>query len=202
MRIELGRKRTVRWGLIALLAVGVGCKKDSEGPESEGMSESEGERGPGHEGGQGGPEGDDDRATPWPPPGEKTSPPPGVKQAFEKMVNGINAGDADAVKGLFLNRQQFLGVSDCEPKDVVDRVLEGRNNWTGLVKDGKTNVTFKNYTEGYLLSIKRGEKPAECRAKVTLKLYQTRYNWVLNGRAQEGEAHFLEVSGAWFFVKL
>ena len=84
----------------------------------------------------------------------------------------------------------------------MDRVIGGRDNLLEQLGRGKTTVTFKGFTEGYLLVIKRGEKPMECEAKIDVRLYQSRYNWVLNNKAQAGEAHFLEVGGAWFFVKL
>jgi len=179
----------------ALLLVFGGCKKDEKQPEKPAQqSNSNDDR-------QGGER--DDQPMPWPPPGGQKAPaPPGVQQLMANMANAINAGDHAAVHKFFMNRLQFMGVSDCDPKDVVDRVLEGRQNAVDKVKAGKNAVTFKEFTDGYFFDVKRGDKPAECRAKVDVKLYMARYKWVWNGELQDGEAHFLESSGAWFFVKM
>jgi hypothetical protein len=188
-------------GLTAVLFVALignpGCKKDNDDGPQQGPDKNEQRRDHDQDRGP-----DEDRATPWPPAGEKAPPPPGVKEAMAAITTAINSGDHAKVKGLFMSRAQFQGVSDCDPPNVVDRVIEGRDNAIEKLKGGKHAVTFGEFTEGYLLQVKRGDKPAECRAKVDVVLYQTRYKWVWNGKDEQGEAHFLQVGGAWFFVKL
>jgi hypothetical protein len=196
-------------GLVMALALSVSCKKEDDSAEKSAAepAQKQGQGGgvshEGHEGHEGhdGPGGEDDGPR-WPPAGVKAPAPPGVVEVMRAMTNAVNAGDIAKVKSLFINRTQFMGVSDCDPPTVVDRVIGGRDNWMEKLKRGKSSVTFKGFTEGYLLEIKRGEKPMECRAKVDVRLYQSRYNWVLDGKAAQGEAHFLSVQDAWFFVKL
>jgi hypothetical protein len=174
-----------------------------EGPGSRGEDrQGDDRRGDDQHGEEGQGERVKDDAGVWPPPGEKAPPPPGVKEAMRTMINAINAGDNATVKKLFMNRTQFLGVSDCKPKTMVDRVIGGRDNLLKQLSREKATVDFKGFTEGYLRSIKRGESAGECRAKVDVKLYQVRYNWVFNNQALREEAHFLQVGGVWFFVKL
>jgi hypothetical protein len=207
-------------GALFVFALSTGCKKkEKEGQTTaEGSADEgpEGDRERGRERGRDGPgsRGDDQHGEEgqgerveedegvWPPPGEKAPPPPGVKEAMRTMINAINAGDNATVKKLFMNRTQFLGVSDCKPKTMVDRVIGGRDNLLEQLSREKATVTFKGFTEGYLKSIKRGENAGACRAKVDVKLYQVRYNWVFNNQALREEAHFLQVGGVWFFVKL
>lgn len=189
--------------LVGLLLLG-GCKEDSgedrQSDRDEERGDREGERGD-REGERG--EGPDEGGPGWPPPcGEAAPPPPRVNELMSSVVNAFNEKDGAKVAGFFINRMAFESVSDCDPADVVDRVLEGAKHAGERAERDGGAVTFRGFGEGYLCDIKTGEKPAECRAKADVQLYLTKFNWELNGQAEEGEAHFLRVNGVWFFVKL
>ncbi len=183
----------------AFLVVSVGCRDDKGGDREEPRGE-EGERGEGPgDDEHGGPE------VPFPPPGAvKAPPPPGVQVLMEKMVNAFAKKDVETVKGLFIKRTTFLVVSDCDPADVVDRVMDGaRHSADRAVREGE-GVHFEGFVdgEGYLIDVKEGEKPAECRAKRPAKIYLAKFDWTIGGKKEQGEAHFLNFNDVWFFVKL
>ncbi len=182
-----------------MLAFG-GCNKDDKSKDDE-PTQRRGEEGPGGDRDGPGEEGEG----PWPPPnGEKATPPPAVKALMSNLVNAYNKKDAAAVQKYFINRTTFLVVSDCDPADVVDRVMDGaRQAGERAAADGG-EVTFKGFVdgEGYLWDVKKGDKPAECRAKEAVQIYMTKYDWTVGARAERGEAHFLRFNGVWFFVKL
>ena len=193
--------------LTSLLTLGAGCSKEGGDSEKSG-AKGEGQRGDGPRGDGprgGGPEGDgpEGDGPQFPPPGGVKAPvPPGVQTIMSHVLNAYNAKDAAAVTRYFITRQNFNLVSDCDPKDVVDRVMDGaKQAGERAVREGGA-VTFKGFTEGYLLEIKRGDKPSECRALANVGLYITRYKWEIGGRVEDGEAHFLRVGKVWYFVKL
>ncbi|MFT5430260.1 MAG: hypothetical protein ACI9OJ_000933 [Myxococcota bacterium] len=192
--------------LIALIALSFGCNKDAEGDKGQ---EPEGDRrgGPGGGPGGGGPGGDgpggEGDGPQFPPPGAvKVEPPPAVLTIVGNVMNAFNAKNAAEVKRYFISRQNFNLVSDCDPKDVVDRVMDGSKQAAERAVREGGNATFKGFTEGYLLEVKKGDKPAECRAKADVGLYMARYKWEIGGRMEDGEAHFLRVGSVWYFVKL
>ena len=138
----------------------------------------------------------------WPPPGDKAEPPPGVRTLMSRLLNAINGERYDEVKQLFVGRTAFVNISECDPPTVVDRVMEGRDQLVEELRRDRRKVTFRSFDEGYLLKIKRGEKPLECRARVDVQLYQARYTWEIGGKTEHGEAHFLGIGSAWFLAKL
>lgn len=213
-------------GVCSLMLLGLpGCKsggdeeKDKgkkggpqEGPGARGTDErgpdGPGERGPGERGpGERGPgDGDPQADGPWPPPGvtdkDKATPPPDVTKLMELMVAAYNRKDATTAQKLFIPRKLFMDVSDCDPPDVVDRVIGGAQQAAERAGHVTGPVVFKGFRDGYLLDVKKGGKPAECTAKQPVKLYLTKFDWTIGAKKTPGEAHFLFTGGVWFFVKL
>ena len=174
-----------------LLTVCGGCKPDGS-PAGDNPSSSQ-ERQSGGEG-----EGE----MPWPPPGgAKAEVPPGVASLMDKMLNAFNGKKASDVERFFVNRESFLAVSDCEPRDVVDRVMEGRRQAGERATREGGSARFEGWKEGYIFELKKGDKPAECRAREDVGLFMARFNWVVNGKSEVGEAHFLRINGIWYFAK-
>ncbi len=187
--------------LALVFALG-GCKKD-EAKKGDGPEQERGERGGPGDDERGGP--GDQGEMPWPPPGgEKAPAPPAVTALMGKLVNAFNNKDAETVQKYFITRTAFLVISDCDPPNVVDRVMDGARQTGERAKRDGGNVAFKGFAEGhgYLFDIKVGEKPAECRAKAPVQLFMAKYDWTVNGTPERGEAHFLRYNGIWFFVKL
>lgn len=193
-------RKTPRSTMIACLALALavspGCqdKSKDDGPSTE---DPPGDRpeGPGAEG--------DDEGPGFPPPGaQKAPPPPAVSRLMSAMVNAYNAKDTAMVHGYFMKREAFLAASDCDPADVVDRVMDGAEQSAERAAREGGAVTFKGFGDGYLLEVKVGDKPAECRARIAVTLYMAKYQWEIAGRVEDGEAHFLRLNDVWFFVKL
>ena len=177
--------------LFVTLMVCSGCKNDAADQPGE-PSQPEGAQG----GGPG------DGEMPWPPPGgKKADVPPGVTEVMEKMMNAFNSKDASAVEKYFVTREAFMHVSDCDPKDVVDRVMDGRRQAGGRATREGGTARFEKWNDGYLFELKKGDKPAECRAREDVGLYMARFDWALNGKKEPGEAHFLRINGVWYFAK-
>ncbi len=134
---------------------------------------------------------------------EKAPAPPGVQDLMRRLVNALNQNDADAVAGFFMDRETFLGVSQCEPATVVDEVMSGRAQAVERARSApKGAILLKGIDEGELTVVKRGQKPDRCRAKVDVTLFRAPYRWEVQGKAEVGEAHWLRVGGVWLFVKL
>ena len=179
--------------LVSALLVCQGCKDDGPG-ENNPPKEAQ-------ERGQNGPNGGDGEM-PWPPPGgEKSAVPPGVQEIMSKMMNAFNSKNAAQVEGYFVTREAFMHVSDCDPKDVVDRVMQGRQQAGERAGRMGGNARFEGWKDGYIFELKKGDKPAECRAREDVGLFMARFDWTINGKKEPGEAHFLRIGGTWFFAK-
>jgi hypothetical protein len=143
--------------------------------------------------------------TRWPPPGAfKTPPPPPVRKLMERMVNVFATQQTGQVSVLFVNRQDFLGLSECEPAQIIERVMNGVKRTEELVAEYGGKVTWKGFTETYLMEVKRGRKPAECRAKLDLQLFRARFKWQVVDKIRLVEVHMVRATkgGAWKFVRL
>ncbi|MFT7622664.1 MAG: hypothetical protein ACI9WU_001839 [Myxococcota bacterium] len=191
--------------LASFLAISTGCKDDKKDGNTDGPGGESGRDGPGGPGGPGGDDEGEGNGPPFPPPGAtQAEAPPDIKVLMEKMVHAFSKGDSATVASLFINRATFMVVSDCDPVDVVDRVISGGAQAGERAKRDGKGARFLGFEkgQGYLLEVKEGEKPAECRAKKSVTLFLTKYTWIVGGREELGEAHFLRFNGVWFFVKL
>jgi hypothetical protein len=183
--------RRCAWAVLLLLCVFAGCKDEIKG----GVSGSE--------------PGDPSlyKPTPWPPPGAQPAPaPPGVIRVMELAVNAFAAKDEKALRGLFMDRQGFLGMSDCDAA-TVKQVLEGIGTAMEQMNEYGGNVQWRGFSETYAAQVPRGEKPhrdATCTAKMDVELFQARYQWEVNDTLVVGEAHLMRAQhqGAWRFVRL
>jgi len=147
------------------------------------------------------------KPTPWPPPGaQPVTPPADVVRTMELAVNAYARKDAAALKKLYMDRAGFMGMSDCD-QATVKQVLEGVDTAVEQMDEYGGTVQWRGFSEGYLQSISRGNKPhrtATCRAKVDVELFQGRYRWLVRDKMLEGEAHLIRAKdrGAWRFVRL
>lgn len=128
--------------------------------------------------------------------------PAGVVAAMDDMARALSAGDESAVAELFLDRATFLRVSDCDPPDLVDMVMDGRNRVLERARLSGPSVGTATLSQGFLLEVSPGDKPSECRAKEPVTMFRATYRWAVGDRTEVGEAHFLRVEGRWHFVKL
>ncbi|MBJ94787.1 MAG: hypothetical protein CMP23_10000 [Rickettsiales bacterium] len=156
---------------------------------------------------QGGP---DDGAGPGGggPMGQPQEAPPEVLAQVRNLAAAISAGRPAQVRELFISRELFLAVSDCEPPGVVDEVMSGRDAMADLANrqlydNPQQAVEIDNLRlfEGRMLEVRKGEKPERCRAKRSVRLFQTSWSWNMDGNVESGEAHLLEVDGRWHFAK-
>ena len=170
-----------------------GCKESGSGePGDESKSQQRGQDGP--NGGDG--------EMPWPPPGGKKSDiPPGVQQVMSKMMNAFNSKNASQVEQFFITRDAFVHVSDCDPADVVDRVMDGRRQAGERASRDGGDARFDGWKDGYIFELKKGDKPAECRAREDVGLFMARFDWTIKGKKEAGEAHFVRINGIWYFAK-
>ena len=185
---------------VAALMVCGGCKNDAAGEQSQqsqgpdGTKSAQGPNDPGQAQGEG--------DMPWPPPGGQQAPvPPGVTAVMSKMMNAFNEKDAKGVERYFVTREAFMNVSDCDPVDVVDRVMDGRRQAGERAGREGGNARFEGWKNGFIFELKKGDKPAECRAREAVGLYMARFDWAINGKKEVGEAHFLRINGVWYFAK-
>lgn len=132
----------------------------------------------------------------------EASAPEGVTAAMDEMSRALTSGDADRVGALFLDRDAFLRVSDCEPPDLVDMVMEGRDQALERARRGGPPVGTATLSQGFFLEVAAGDKPSECRAKEDVAMFRATYRWTVGEQTELGEAHFLRVDGDWRFVKL
>lgn len=175
------------------LTASVGCKKDGDGPEgSEEHRDDDDDR-------------DEQPPMPWPPPGAAPAPvPPQVKTLVESLVEAYNKKDGAAVQGFFINRAAFIHASECDPPTVVDDVMGGAKMWAENAKAHGGSFGFKGFPDGqgYLMHVKKGEKPFACKARMDVDLFLTKYDFEADGKVERGEAHFLRVGEIWYAVKL
>ena len=179
---------------LSTLVLCPGCKNDDSGESKTGPAvENSGPNGP--NGGDG--------EMPWPPPGgTKSEVPPGVQDVMSKMLNAFNNKDSSKVAQFFVTREAFIHVSDCDPADVVDRVMDGRRQAGERAGRDGGNARLEGWKDGYIFELKKGDKPAECRAREDVGLFMARFDWTVNGKKEAGEAHFLRINGVWYFAKL
>lgn len=131
-----------------------------------------------------------------------TPPPPGVEQAMTGMARALSAGDRDAAAALFLDREAFLRVSECDPPDLVDMVMEGRAQTLDRAQAGGPPISEITMSLGFFKEVAAGEKPSECRALEDVAMFRATWAWTAGDQVERGEAHFLRVRGEWRFVKL
>lgn len=195
-------KTSITAALCLALLAAPGCKGDAK-DQGPGDKQGEQQRGDGPRGGGPGDDGPGGDGPPFPPPGAVKAPaPPAVNELMRKVMGAFTSKNGELLKGFFPNRAQFLSVSDCDPADVVDRVVDGAAQTADRAAREGAGAIFHGFTRGYLLDVKKGEKPAECRAKMDVTIYLTKYDWTIGGQRQEGEAHFLRINDVWFIVKL
>ena len=134
--------------------------------------------------------------------------PPEVLAQVEALMEAIVRGKPKAVKDLFISRDLFLEVSDCEPNTVVNDVMSGRDEIADLANrelsddpNRAPDLSDLRLFEGRMLRVNKGEKPERCRAKRDVRLFQTSWSWSLDGNQESGEAHLLEIDGRWHFAK-
>ncbi len=199
-RCSLGTLQLLLAVAIAVLMMSVGCKKDAVDESSQ---EARGPASPSQaQGPNGSEQAQRDGDMPWPPPGGQQAPvPPGVSDVMSKMMNAFNGKDAKGVERYFVTREAFMNVSDCDPADVVDRVMDGRRQAGERAAREGGNARFEGWKNGFIFELKKGDKPAECRAREAVGLYMAKFDWIINGKKEVGEAHFLRINGVWYFAK-
>ncbi len=140
--------------------------------------------------------------------GTPTEAPPEVQAQADALMSAIARGKPEAVKSLFISRELFLEVSDCEPNTVVNDVMSGRDEIADLANrdlsddpNRAADVSDLRLFEGRMLTVNEGEKPERCRARRDVRLFQTSWSWSLDGNEESGEAHLLEIDGRWYFAK-
>ncbi len=173
-----------------------------------GSSRGEGGRGDHSDRNEGGGPDDRDGEGGGPAMGTPMEAPPEVEAQAKALMSAIARGKPEAVKSLFISRELFLEVSDCQPDTVVNDVLSGRDEIADLANrelsddpNRAADVSDLRLFEGRMLQVNKGEKPERCRARRDVRLFQTSWSWSLDGNQESGEAHLLEIDGHWYFAK-
>lgn len=125
---------------------------------------------------------------------------------MQHLVEAINDNNPEAISSLFISRDLFLTISDCEPDNVVEDVMAGRNDAMDRARrpdDGRqTQISNLRLFDGRLMKVAKGQKPERCRAKENVQLFQTYWSWQVDGSEESGEAHLLLARGSWHLAKL
>ena len=125
---------------------------------------------------------------------------------MDQLVEAINSGDPQAISNLFISRELFLTLSDCEPDNVVEDVMAGRNDAMDRARrpddERKAVISGLRLYDGRLMKVAKGQKPERCRAKEDVQLFQTYWSWQVDGSEENGEAHLLLARGSWHLAKL
>jgi len=131
--------------------------------------------------------------------------PAAVRAHVDELMAAIRKGDPNRVKQLFISRELFLEVSDCDPPTVVNDVMGGRRDTAGRADRDATTSPLElrdlRLFDGRMLTVKKGEKPERCRARREVRLFQTSWSWFIDGSEESGETHLLEIEGRWYFAK-